>query len=363
MRWSPPRFTLVMSWAAALGCEPVASTSAEARLLQPVLYGYDDRVEAAAAARPVWREAARRSVAALIPTTHLRQEGDELIVEAPTLAERFGVCGDERLADQPSAALCSGVLLDETTLLTAGHCLVDTATCRDGFKIVFGYLTSATLPLRIPSAFVFDCSAVKAHRNDVLTAKPSLDYALLELSRPAASPFAPVTLAPPELAERSALALIGTSEGLPLKIDETAQLLALEPEAGVAKIAADSFIGDSGAPLLAEDGSLVGIVAGGQPDYETREGEACLRRRQADARQPHIGEQITLATSAERDWLLRPTAPALAGAPGTEPPDLALSSPTPDAPACSFSATRRDNVGGIALLCVSLALLSARRRA
>lgn len=278
---------------AGVACDGTSGSSV--RQSQAILYDGDDRVEVADAPDVATTALAQASVGALVPRVLLRSAGDDWVIAAPTLGERLDLCAGEAFAKQPSAALCSGVLVGSDVFLTAGHCLIDTQSCRDGFVIAFGYALDADGAVRISRSRTFECAEVLAYRNDELTARPSLDFAVLRLDRPVGPGLTPVGVT--ELGEEhQALRLIGASEGLPLKLHRDVELLSVDRDAGYAHVRADAFGGDSGAPLLSPEGQLLGIMTGGHADYE-REAAGCWTRRRASEREAESGEQVTLAAA------------------------------------------------------------------
>src|SRR5690554_103015 len=111
------------------------SMAASARV--KVIYGEDNRVDLFEETDQTLLELAR-STAAMVPNRNLIQMNDyETKMGGGTLAG-MGICESERFAQQPSAANCSGFLVDDNKLVTAGHCIRTQRDC-EGNSWVFDY--------------------------------------------------------------------------------------------------------------------------------------------------------------------------------------------------------------------------------
>jgi hypothetical protein len=102
----------------------------------PLSHGPDDRKEYFELTDSSLRSRVANSVVALIPKRNL-EGNSEPKVRAPTWAEVAGLCPSEPFSAQPSAALCSGVLVDWDLILTASHCV--RALPLSELAVVFGY--------------------------------------------------------------------------------------------------------------------------------------------------------------------------------------------------------------------------------
>jgi len=115
------RACLVLLVSLALGC----GSSEEVftgELTASVVYGPDDRVEVFNHPDAELRQIAQESIIALIPSFRMMRESDgthSLLSES--LKDLRGLCPDELFGNQPTAASCSGVLIDDDLVLTAGH--------------------------------------------------------------------------------------------------------------------------------------------------------------------------------------------------------------------------------------------------
>src|SRR5262245_61927538 len=119
-RSSPPVWVLLAVAAAPAACgpsEPASSRGQVAELTAPIINGSDDRQELSTLTPASDRDAVERSVAALM-WMHRIDYAEPSALRAVSLAEGLGVCEDERFAEQPTAAFCSGTLLDDDLLLT-----------------------------------------------------------------------------------------------------------------------------------------------------------------------------------------------------------------------------------------------------
>ena len=105
-------------WASA---EPGLSATAEVR--SELIYGTDQRRDLYAVEDTWLRHAALGSSVALVPAGALASQPDgSFEISAPSCGEFYNLCASERFRDQPAAAVCSGVLVSESIVLTAGHC-------------------------------------------------------------------------------------------------------------------------------------------------------------------------------------------------------------------------------------------------
>lgn len=251
-----------------------------------VINGEDDRLQAFEVPAAL-REPLLGASAALIFAHHLIEHDiGSVSLSAPVASAALGLCEDERFANEPVAAFCSGVLIDDDLVATAGHCFgssleLASGRCRST-RIAFGYaLPASDAGLELGAERVFACRKVVALDADI---------AVVQLDRPApgASPR-PVASASPEAGD--ALIVASHGAGLPLKIELAAELSEVAPESGTLTVAMDTFAGSSGGGLYNQDLELVGLVEDGALDWEGVDG--CTRAA-------HSGTPRERAVSARR---------------------------------------------------------------
>jgi V8-like Glu-specific endopeptidase len=250
-------------------------------LTAPVVYGEDDRREVFDHPSEDLRRIAQESIVALIPSSRVNREpsGDYSLF-AFSLAEQQQLCGDERFANQPVAASCSGVLIADDLVLTAGHCIGSQRPC-DYYQYVFNYYLDA--PNRLASIRdedVYSCTSVVLERDIPAGNELTPDFAVIQLDRPVEGDHAPAMIRPADaLEEGDSLSMIGFGSGLPAKIDDGASVARArvdERDFLVANL--DAFEGHSGSATFDSESRLAGILLGGRvPDYEPAEGEGCNR--------------------------------------------------------------------------------------
>jgi alpha-tubulin suppressor-like RCC1 family protein/V8-like Glu-specific endopeptidase len=227
----------------------------------PIIFGDDDRTEPFQHENQAEARRLADASVALIAAPNLDETSSErVLVSAPSLSERFGVCPDERFAAQPTAADCSGTLVAPDLVLTAGHCI--TAETCPTMRLVFGYaMQSDGAPRPLTSADVFRCQEVVDRRFE-----GALDYAIVRLERPASghTPLG-VRLGRRPLAPEAELRMAGHPSGLPQKlVDGGFVSNAREEQLDFFIANLDSFPGNSGSGVtLAAGGPLVGVVTQG----------------------------------------------------------------------------------------------------
>lgn len=231
-----------------------------------VVYGDDDRLEYFQHPDEVLRARTRESVVALIPEGRLdTSDPTQVQIVSSTLGQDNDLCPGEPFADQVAGASCSGTLVDWDLVLTAGHCVTNTADCAD-YRFVFDdYYEAAGQLAHIAPEDVFRCRAIVARRR-----QGDLDYALIQLDRPAAPPRrpTPVRLQDLPLTQGSSVSVVGFPDGIPAKLAANGVVLddgAPALEQFVATL--DTFAGNSGSGVYDPQGVLVGNLVTGQADY------------------------------------------------------------------------------------------------
>lgn len=250
---------------------------------QAAVYGEDDRRDVYAHPDAAWREVAVRSTAAMFVPGHLRRDAlPGVRPVAESLGEKYMLCSDEVFRAQPTAASCSGTLIDDDLILTAGHCVSGEGDCR-GHLWAFGYFYSeagALSPMQVSD--VYGCRRVVVSVDDD-PASGKRDWAIVQLERPVAASLRPVEVRkdPSPLARSAPIAVIGYSNGTPAKIDTGGRVVAPGRAGGTTfEVTSDTFTGHSGAGAFDADGALVGALSSGSQDYELD--GSCMRRTRYD---------------------------------------------------------------------------------
>ena len=368
-----PRAYLVLMLGLAAGCGS-SEEVVTGELTAPVVYGTDDRVEVFNHPDPNLRRIAEESIVALVPAFRISREPNGLYsLFTDLLGNVRGLCDDELFGNQPTAAVCSGVLIGDDLVLTAGHCIDDQTPC-EAYAYVFNYhLDDPTRLAAIRDEDVYSCAGVVSQGSPRGT-NFTPDYAVIQLDRPVTGGHLPVLIrAATPLDPQEPIAMIGFGSGLPAKIDSggsVADARADRLDFFVANV--DAFQGHSGSATFDSDGRLAGILIGGRtPDYVTLEGEACARVSVYDDAQ--AGEVVhniapIVAGLCEDGWseedLCDPKACEGEPCGFTPPPIDGGSGVVPaEGSACSASTGSPGFVAGIAGLLLFVVARRFRRRA
>lgn len=236
-----------------------------------VVYGPDDRVDVNECKNKFLVESARATAAMISPKKLIKNgQGDFQVIARPL--KEYGICPDEKFSHQPAAADCSGFLVGENLLATAGHCVQDLASCRKS-KWVFGFsvLSEEQKTFSIPASDVFSCKRIVSRELDPVSKN---DFALIELDRPVKNRVPLKIRKEGKPSKGMRLAVIGHPSGLPTKIAAGAVVRNVEKYFFVANL--DTFAGNSGSPVINTETKLVeGILVRGAADYMQRSGKSC----------------------------------------------------------------------------------------
>ncbi|WP_408889149.1 trypsin-like peptidase domain-containing protein [Myxococcus faecalis] len=238
----------------------------------PVVYGTDDRFDVYAHANATLRQRAEQSTVALMSPDMLDTSNpDDVGFYAYTLGEYENLCNNQRFWNDPAAAWCSGTLIDDDLVLTAGHCVENAADCADT-RFVFNYYnTGADTLQKVTTADIFSCKAIVTRRLDSGSGSTNLDYAIIRLDRSAAPRFtpAPVRSGNTALTAGEGVAVIGSGSGIPFKIDSGGKVRTARASTLDYFVATtDTFAGNSGSGVYeTANHTLAGILVRGDEDY------------------------------------------------------------------------------------------------
>lgn len=261
-----------------LSCDQAADPEAAlASVPGAVVYGADDRQDVYAFADAAWRTRAMQSTVALVEKARVNQaDPTHVVLAGATLQQARSLCPDEAFANQKTAAFCSGTLIDDDLVLTAGHCITNRKGCQST-AFVFRYaMDSETQATPITSADVFTCASIVTR---VQTS--TLDYGVIRLDRKATPRFtpAPVRLARAGVGLADPLVVIGVPSGLPFKIADGA--FVRDPRTSTLDYFVgnpDTFGGNSGSGVYDTfTGLLEGILVRGETDYVYDYQAGCYR--------------------------------------------------------------------------------------
>jgi hypothetical protein len=301
---------LIAVVAAVAGCGAVADNESDEPDLsahtQAIIYGEDDRIEVFQEPNPKLRAIAQSSFVALFPRKNFGRikNGDSVIATRP-LTEAFQVCADARFAAQPTAADCSGVLIDDDLVLTAGHCFSSDQAC-ERFAFMFDYFYSSATDLEPPMDWgdVYGCRRVVKRQVTIDATAPRIDYAVVQLDRPAVGRV-PVALRTTPLVDGEPLTTLGCVSGLPAKFDSGAHVLSARGSTiDFFLLDSDTFQGSSGSGVFDVEGRLAGVLVRGGEDYVTSPDASCkvpkvvAARDDAGALRANVGEEATYVARA-----------------------------------------------------------------
>jgi V8-like Glu-specific endopeptidase len=252
----------------------VAGTSLNVAAAQPkVAYGEDNRIDVVDS-RNNFRKNLALSTATQIPNKNLTLSEDGQTYELanitladfmPRLSWGTPLCEGEKFEKQLAIGNCSGFLVGDKYLVTAGHCMTSQADC-DGSKWAFDYKKGEIEDLKLEASKVYSCKTIiKQDLNN----STQMDYALVELDR-AVTDREPLTYRKEgKIADGQGVVVIGSPSGLPLKIagDSTVHENTEESHFGADL---DTFGGNSGSAVFnATTGEVEGILVRGAKDYAT----------------------------------------------------------------------------------------------
>ncbi|MEZ4744187.1 MAG: serine protease [Bdellovibrionota bacterium] len=241
-----------------------------------VIYGEDNRIDVKDETDNLMVELSR-STAALVLLSEIKDhETDPSVKLLPsiTLKEGINVCNNERFTNQPIAAICSGFIVAEDILITAGHCITTNENCEKvAFVFDYSLTTDESNPLIVKTKNIYKCAKIIERKLDPNNLN---DFAVVKLDR-AVDDRTPLKYRHKgRIAVGDPLTVIGHPIGLPTKIAGGAWVRSNEAEMYFTTNL-DTYGGSSGSAVFnTETGVVEGILVRGENDYIYNEEEECV---------------------------------------------------------------------------------------
>jgi V8-like Glu-specific endopeptidase len=252
-----------------------------------VIYDQDNRQDVSLFPDNYYRQAAL-SVAGKVRSFSLTSSVDEpgqLNFKHTTLQSFANLCPDERFAQQLTLPTCTGFLVADDVLVTAGHCMTGEMDCNTS-TWVFDYVEGTN---SIPSKNAYNCK--KIIQSELVSSWYKMrDYAVVQLDRKVTTERQALTFRQDHsVSVGTPLVVIGHPSGLPLKIADGAKVKIANWTEFFTPIRSiirkkyyflgdlDTFGGNSGSPVFNQTTGMVeGILVQGAEDYVAdNSGRAC----------------------------------------------------------------------------------------
>jgi V8-like Glu-specific endopeptidase len=263
------------------------------------IYGSDNRLEViqVPALRPI-----APAIAAAVPKLFIKKLNEQFSqvtdYEPLSGSTSANVCPDERFSRQPIIPNCTGFLISDRLLVTAGHCIlpngiidnqIDGPFC-ENFSWYFNFNldhSGKTTIDRIPESNLYGCKRIIRAENIDLSppGHPSTnygpDFAVIELDRPVVG-IKPLKLNFGGVKNGDAVFAVGHPIGLPAKysgqskVFDTSNLYHF-------RVNLDTFGGNSGSPVFNAKYEVVAILVAGHPvDLVSDTKRGCQRVNRCD---------------------------------------------------------------------------------
>lgn len=181
--------------------------------------------------------------------------------------EHGKLCEEEKFRDEALLGNCSGFLVRDDILITAGHCVSHKDDCKSN-KWVFNFNKEESTKGILSKNNVFECSEILSFGTG------DKDYGVIKLDRPVFG-RTPLKISKQRVSVGDEVFVIGYPSGLPVKISREAIVKKVLNNFFKANL--DTFAGNSGSAVFSENSDeVVGILVKGQTDYEYNRARDCF---------------------------------------------------------------------------------------
>jgi V8-like Glu-specific endopeptidase len=236
------------------------------------IFDGDDRQEYYQIKNQSIKELSVNSVA-LILKEKMISDGDKYRFVGPTLEKTFNLCSDSRFAKQQLNASCSGVMLNEDTVVTAAHCVSpnkDDWFYFKNYNIVLDYKnTSSQNITTVPKSSVYSISKILAYEFDH---NKMTDLAILKLSIKTKRPGVKVSF---NYALHDRVFVLGYPLGIPMKLSNDSVITEVKDNIHSFRHELDTFSVNSGSPIFNTGHEVIGVHTRGTGGNIKSDGRDC----------------------------------------------------------------------------------------
>ncbi|MCZ8190224.1 MAG: serine protease [Microcystis sp. LE19-338.1B] len=213
---------------------------------QKGIYGVDDRQDLFEITDPALKSDAD-SVVSLFMASNVIDNGDGTsTLKTENFGTKLNLCSSEAFKDQPTGAFCSGFLVTQDIVATAGHCTFMTSNVTD-IRFVFGFCMKdmSEAQVIISNSEIYKGSEII----DRQLTGDGPDWALVKLDRKVTNHRVTEIRQTGVIPDNQAVHVIGHPAGLPIKIAGGANVRDNSPRSFfVANL--DTYGGNSGSPVF-----------------------------------------------------------------------------------------------------------------
>lgn len=229
------------------------------------IYGKDDRVDVVNVTNSTIKKLTESTVA-FFKASDVDSSG-KLTLQPfkSSLHETYQLCNDVKFYNQSIGAFCSGSLIGEDMVMTAGHCVTSAEQCAET-KIVFGFgirQAGGNTPASVPAGEVYSCKSIVTQTLDESTLA---DYAVIRLDRKVTG-HKPLAVESGAMNKSDKVFVIGHPSGLATKVAANGKVRDdSNPNFYVTNL--DTYGGNSGSPVFSQSSfKIIGILVRGGTDY------------------------------------------------------------------------------------------------
>lgn len=229
-----------------------------------IIYGADNRYEIKSFRAHKFSSEAK-AVAGMVAREMLWTINNETFHFDFISLERMGIQGGE-FSRQPVLPTCSGFLVAEDILVTAGHCVTSEDDCKKNVW-VFDYTSENVGKRALNKDNIFSCDKIIKREQ---SSESLIDYAVIKLDRKTNRPTLNFRK-DGNIEKDTPVVMIGHPMGLPMKFTADA-IVWDQSDDEVFQVNLDAFQGNSGSPVFNEKTKEVeGILVRGSKDFSSNE--------------------------------------------------------------------------------------------